>query len=59
MIVYYKLELLRIKEKKYHFSVNAQLYLKALKAACQELLELKNPKMLIQQAQGQTTLLLG
>ncbi len=59
MIAYCKLEVLKIKEKKNHFAIKAQLYLKALKAAYQELLELKNPITQPTICQGQTIPLLG
>lgn len=47
MIAYCKLEILKIKEKKNHFAIKSQLYLKALQAAYQELLSLKKSTTLL------------
>ena len=41
MIAYCKMELLKIKENKNHFALKARLYQKAIKAAFEELLKLK------------------
>lgn len=41
MVAYCKLEVLKVKGKSNHFALKSRLYLKAIKAAYQELLELK------------------
>ena len=41
MIALVKLEILKFKERKNHFALKAKLYVKALKAAFQELQEIK------------------
>ena len=45
MIAYCKMELLKIKENKNHFALKARLYQKAIKAAFEELLKLKETSM--------------
>ena len=53
MIAYCKLEVLKIKEKSNHFALKSRLYLKAIKAAYQELNELKNAFTLLENEQKQ------
>lgn len=58
MIAYCKLEVLKIKEHSNHFALKARLYLKAVKAAYQELIELKNSVKKLEYDQNQNILLL-
>lgn len=59
MIAYCKLEILKIKEKKNHFAIKSQLYLKALQAAYKELLELKKSTTHLLPKNGSDLLCLG
>lgn len=59
MIAYCKLEILKIKEKKNHFAIKSQLYLKALQAAYKELLELKKATTHLLPKNGSDLLCLG
>ncbi len=54
MISVCKLELLKIKHKKNHFALKAQLYLKAMKAAFEELQNLKQSVLMIEHQQYST-----
>lgn len=58
MIAFCKLEIIKVKEHSNHFALKAQLYLKAIKAANEELNRLKN-QSLLQDAQSKTIPLLG
>lgn len=59
MIAYCKLEILKVKEQKNHFAIKARLYIKALRAAYYELLELKNSAKLIDHSGANIIPLLG
>ncbi len=58
MIAYTKLELLKINQAKNHFAIKARLYLKAVKAAYQELNRMKKQFNLVNPAQLQAIPLL-
>lgn len=59
MIAYCKLEILKVKEHTNHFALKARLYLKAIKAAYQELNDMKVSVQRIEQAQQKAVTLLG
>jgi len=59
MIAYCKLEVLKVKEHSNHFALRARLYLKAVKAAYQELTDMKLSVQKLEQAQQQAVPLLG